>query len=55
MKFIKEFAKVISPLQKIGASFKVNNKKTPLKIIGTTFVNPIHYFEKGDLHNVKAL
>ena len=43
----RDFARVISPLQKIGASFKVNNKKTlPLKIIGTTFVNPIHYFEK---------
>ncbi len=43
----RDFARVILPLQKIGASFKVNNKKTlPLEIIGTTFVNPIHYFEK---------
>ena len=43
----RDFARVISPLQKIGASFKANSKKTlPLKIIGTTFVNPIHYFEK---------
>ena len=34
------------PLQKIGANFKVNNKKTlPLQIIGSNFTNPIHYFE----------
>ena len=43
----RDFARVILPLQKIGANFKVNNKKTlPLKIIGSTFVNPIHYSEK---------
>tara|TARA_E500000178_G_scaffold85157_1_gene83702 strand:- start:2160 stop:3494 length:1335 start_codon:yes stop_codon:yes gene_type:complete len=43
----RDFARVILPLQKVGANFKVNNKKTlPLKIIGSTFVNPIHYFEK---------
>ena len=43
----RDFARVISPLQKIGANFKVNNKKTlPLKIIGSSFVNPIHYYEK---------
>ncbi len=42
----RDFERVISPLQKIGANFKVNNKKTlPLKIIGSTFTNPIHYFE----------
>ena len=42
----RDFERVISPLQKMGVSFKVNNKKTlPLKIIGSSFVNPIHYFE----------
>ena len=42
----RDFERVISPLQKVGVSFKVNNKKTlPLKIIGSSFVNPIHYFE----------
>ena len=42
----RDFERVISPLQKIGANFKVNNKNTlPLKIIGSTFTNPIHYFE----------
>ncbi len=42
----RDFERVISPLQKLGANFKVNNKKTlPLKIIGSSFVNPIHYFE----------
>ena len=42
----RDFERVILPLQKIGAGFKVNNKKTlPLKIIGSSFINPIHYIE----------
>ena len=42
----RDFERVILPLQKIGANFKVNDKKTlPLQIIGSTFANPIHYFE----------
>ena len=42
----RDFERVISPLQKIGSNFKVNNKKTlPLKMIGSPFVNPINYFE----------
>ena len=42
----RDFERVISPLQKIGAKFKMNNKKTlPLKIIGSNFINPILYFE----------
>tara|TARA_Y100000816_G_scaffold145028_1_gene102907 strand:+ start:197 stop:1531 length:1335 start_codon:yes stop_codon:yes gene_type:complete len=43
----RDFERVISPLQKVGASFKFNKKKTlPLQIIGSNFTNPIHYFEK---------
>ena len=42
----RDFERVILPLQKIGANFKVNNKKTlPLQIIGSNFINPILYFE----------
>ncbi len=42
----RDFERVISPLQKIGANFKVNKKKTlPLQIIGSKFINPILYFE----------
>ncbi len=42
----RDFERVILPLQKIGANFKVNSKKTlPLQIIGSAFANPIHYFE----------
>ena len=42
----RDFERVILPLQKIGANFKVNSKKTlPLKIIGSNFINPIVYFE----------
>ena len=42
----RDFERVITPLRKVGANFKVNNRKTlPLKIIGSSFVNPIHYFE----------
>ena len=43
----RDFERVILPLQKIGAKFKVNRKKSlPLQIIGSDFTNPIHYFEK---------
>ncbi len=43
----RDFERVIIPLQKIGADFKVNKKKTlPLEIIGSSFANPITYFEK---------
>ena len=42
----RDFGRVILPLQKIGANFKVNKKKTlPLQIIGSYFTNPIHYYE----------
>ena len=34
----RDFERVITPLQKMGANFKVNYKKTlPLKIIGSSF------------------
>ena len=42
----RDFERVIMPLRKIGANFKVNSKKTlPLQIIGSNFTNPIHYIE----------
>ena len=42
----RDFERVISPLQRVGANFKVNKKKTlPLQIIGSNFTNPIYYFE----------
>ena len=42
----RDFERVITPLQKVGANFKVNNKKTlPLQVIGSNFVNPIKYVE----------
>ena len=42
----RDFERVISPLQKIGANFRVNEQKTlPLQIIGSPFTNPIQYFE----------
>ena len=42
----RDFGRVIIPLQKVGANFKVNSKKTlPLQIIGSTFTNPFHYIE----------
>ena len=40
----RDFERVVSPLQKIGASFKVNNK-APLQIRGSNFINPIEYVE----------
>ena len=42
----RDFGRVILPLRKIGANFKVGLKETlPIKIIGTNSVNPIRYFE----------
>ena len=42
----RDFGRVISPLQKIGASFITNKKKSlPLQMIGSDFANPIIYFE----------
>ena len=42
----RDFERIISPLQRVGANFKVNKKKTlPLQIIGSNFTNPIYYFE----------
>ncbi len=43
----RDFSRIILPLQKIGINFKANSNKTlPLQVIGSNFVNPIHYFEK---------
>ena len=42
----RDFERVILPLQKIGANFKCNSKKTlPLQIIGSNFINPINFVE----------
>ena len=42
----RDFERVILPLQKVGANFRVNDRKTlPLQIIGSPFINPIQYFE----------
>ena len=51
----RDFERVILPLQKVGANFKVNDKKTlPLKIIGSSFTNPIHYSENIGSAQVKS-
>ena len=51
----RDFERVILPLQKMGANFKINSKKTlPLEIIGSTFVNPIHYSENIGSAQVKS-
>ncbi len=51
----RDFERVILPLQKIGASFKVSDKKTlPLQIIGSPFTNPIHYSENIGSAQVKS-
>ena len=42
----RDFERVILPLQKVGANFKSNSKKTlPLQIIGSDFINPINFTE----------
>ena len=51
----RDFERVILPLQKLGANFKVNSRKTlPLRIIGSTFINPIHYSENIGSAQVKS-
>ena len=50
----RDFNRVISPLQKIGANFQINSKKTlPLKIIGSNLTNPILYNENRYNYNQK--
>ena len=39
----RDFERVILPLQKVGANFKSNSKKTlPLQIIGSNFINHLN-------------
>ncbi len=43
----RDFKRIINPLEKFGAIFIPNNKKTlPLKIIGSEYLRPINFFEK---------
>ena len=41
----RDFYRVTKPLEKFGASFKTNNGKLPLTIIGTQYPRPIKYRE----------
>ena len=51
----RDFERVILPLKELGANFKVNSRKTlPLQIIGSTFINPIHYSENIGSAQVKS-
>ena len=51
----RDFERVILPLHALGANFKVNSRKTlPLQIIGSTFINPIHYSENIGSAQVKS-
>ena len=51
----RDFERVILPLREVGANFKVNSKKTlPLKIIGSTFTNPICFSENIGSAQVKS-
>ena len=51
----RDFERVISPLQKVGANFKVNIKTLPLQIIGSEFINLFTILRTEDLRSVKAL
>ena len=43
----RDFARISEPLSKFGAKFKLkNNRYLPLKMIGSTNLKPIKYFEK---------
>ncbi len=43
----RDFKRISDPLTKFGAKFKLkNNKNLPLKIIGSSNLNPIKYYEK---------
>ena len=51
----RDFERVMLPLREVGVNFKVNNKKTlPLKIIGSTFTNPICFSENIGSAQVKS-
>ena len=43
----RDFQRIIDPLNQFGAKFvSSNNKKLPLKILGSNYLRPINYFEK---------
>jgi 3-phosphoshikimate 1-carboxyvinyltransferase len=41
----RDFSRVTEPLKLFGANINSNNKKLPVKILGTEFLRPINYFE----------
>ena len=41
----RDFRRITTPLKQFGVSFKTNNHRLPLKIIGTDYIKPINYYE----------
>ena len=50
----RDFSRVIKPLELFGVNFKSRNSKLPIKILGSSFLRPIDYFEKKGSAQVKS-
>ena len=50
----RDFSRVMKPLKLFGVNFKSKNNKLPLKILGSSFLRPIYYFEKKGSAQVKS-
>ena len=50
----RDFSRVIKPMLMMGQNIKSNNNKLPIKIRGTKFPRPIHYFESIGSAQVKS-
>ena len=50
----RDFSRVIKPMLMMGQNIKSNNNKLPIKIKGTNFPRPIHYYESIGSAQVKS-
>ena len=50
----RDFSRVMKPLKLFGVNFKSKNNKLPIKILGSSFLRPIYYFEKKGSAQVKS-
>ena len=50
----RDFSRIIKPLKLFGVKFKSAKKNLPIEINGSSFLRPIHYFEKKGSAQVKS-
>ena len=50
----RDFSRVTEPLKMFGSNLYTKNGKLPVKILGTNFLRPIKYIEKGGSAQCKS-